>query len=137
SERLILSFPRSGDESDTLPSFYLDEVRAALPGVATEVRALADVMPRFEECVTDRDRLLAGCAAAIDLLTRGADIPEPVKEVLATAALPALPRLGGRDARKSYGQPRRLKVTEIEDYNRCPFQHFMKAGLGMYPEQLG
>ena len=28
SERLILSYPRSADESDTLPSFYLDEVRA-------------------------------------------------------------------------------------------------------------
>ena len=28
AERLILSYPRSADESDTLPSFYLDEVKS-------------------------------------------------------------------------------------------------------------
>lgn len=32
AERLILSYPRSADESDTLPSFYLDEVRAVFSG---------------------------------------------------------------------------------------------------------
>ncbi len=41
SERLILSYPRSADESDTLPSFYLDEVRAVFgeqeaEGITTE-----------------------------------------------------------------------------------------------------
>jgi ATP-dependent helicase/nuclease subunit B len=87
SQRLLLSFPRSADESDTLPSFYLDEVRAVfaaaqagdeaapppssflLPpytGVPTISRTLADVAPQPEEVVSDADRLLAACAGLFD-----------------------------------------------------------------------
>lgn len=74
SDRLILSFPRSAHEADTLPSFYLDEVRAVFtrPGargasaLATVSRTLADVAPRKEEAVCDADRLLAACADLFD-----------------------------------------------------------------------
>ena len=94
SEHLILSYPRSADESDTLPSFYLDEVRRVfakeaeraasdtaefdnasenprhtLPvtsGLVVVSRTLADVAPRPEEAVSDSDRLLAACAGLFD-----------------------------------------------------------------------
>jgi ATP-dependent helicase/nuclease subunit B len=66
SERLILSFPRSAREADTLPSFYLDEVRAVLasdPGsLETRTRTLADVAPTAAESVSSGDRILAACA---------------------------------------------------------------------------
>lgn len=71
ADRLILSYPRSADESDTLPSFFLDEVRAvfvptgsALPHVVS--RTLADVAPRFEEGVTPADALRTACAELFD-----------------------------------------------------------------------
>ena len=71
ADRLILSYPRSTDESDTLPSFFLDEVRAvflptgsALPHVVS--RTLADVAPRFEEAVTPADSLRTACAELFD-----------------------------------------------------------------------
>ena len=67
SESLILSFPRSSDESDTLPSFYLDEVRAVFPdGVPTASHTLADVAPQPDEVVSANDRLLAACAGLFD-----------------------------------------------------------------------
>ena len=73
TERLILSYPRSSDESDTLPSFYLDEVRAAFDtsdipaaqGVAllrVVSRTLADVAPQPDESVSAADGLLSACA---------------------------------------------------------------------------
>lgn len=71
ADRLILSYPRSADESDTLPSFFLDEVRSvfqptgcALPHVVS--RTLADVAPRFDEAVTPADALRTACAELFD-----------------------------------------------------------------------
>jgi ATP-dependent helicase/DNAse subunit B len=91
SETLILSFPRATDEADTLPSFYLDEVRAvfapAMPTTSsastesaetpsaplqTISRTLADVAPRPEEVVSPQDRLLAACADLFDAGPEGA-----------------------------------------------------------------
>ena len=95
SEILRLSYPRSTNESDTLPSFYLDEVRAVIeqasvePSIITSSsqllptesefesplsssasytlsRTLADVAPRPDECITDQDRLRAACAGLFD-----------------------------------------------------------------------
>ncbi|MCW3100560.1 MAG: helicase/exodeoxyribonuclease subunit [Chthonomonadaceae bacterium] len=82
ADRLILSYPRSTDESDTLPSFFLDEVRAvfqptgsALPHVVS--RTLADVAPRFEEAVTPADALRTACA---ELFDPGSDTLSRLKE---------------------------------------------------------
>ena len=76
TERLLLSYPRSADDSDTLPSFYLDEVRALFdkktpsasqsPSLCVVSRTLADVAPRPEEVVSNADRLLAACAGIFD-----------------------------------------------------------------------
>lgn len=122
SERLILSYPRSSADSDTLPSFYLDEARAALgqgmedaDALPTVSRTLADVAPRLEEVVSESDTLLAACA---DLFDPGAEsVPggqaqrrdaalqrmrlclenktqhETVRAVLTSRHLPRLPRL--------------------------------------------
>jgi ATP-dependent helicase/nuclease subunit B len=91
TDRLLLSFPRAARESDTLPSFFLDEVRAVLAdsspapstGVLADtddgeparaqqgaieivVRTLADVAPRLGETVTTSDVRLAACADLFD-----------------------------------------------------------------------
>ena len=73
TDGLILSYPRSADDSDTLPSFYLDEVRAAFEGADADIpplrhvtRTLADVAPQADEAVNDADRTLAACADLFD-----------------------------------------------------------------------
>lgn len=88
ADRLILSYPRSADESDTLPSFFLDEVRAvfmptgsALPHTIS--RTLADVAPRFEEGVTPADALRTACA---ELFDPGSDTPVRLTERRSRAA---------------------------------------------------
>jgi ATP-dependent helicase/nuclease subunit B len=137
SDRLLLSFPRASDESDTLPSFYLDEVRAALPHLPSVVRTLADVAPHPDECVDDRDRLLSACADA-------ADTPGPPERpevhglaaVQSTRDLPPVPALGA-EALGAYAAPHRLSVSEVESYNRCPFQHLMQYGLRLRAEEDG
>ncbi|MES1228357.1 MAG: PD-(D/E)XK nuclease family protein, partial [Armatimonadota bacterium] len=121
-ERLILSFPRSSEESDTLPSFYLDEVRALFEHVPTEIRTLADVAPRPDECISDRDRLLSLCAV------QDSNLSESAPSLLVSRHLPRLPELSASLMSK-YGASRRYSITEVETYNRCPFQHFMKYGL--------
>jgi ATP-dependent helicase/nuclease subunit B len=125
SERLILSFPRSDDESDTLRSFYLDEVYDVLGNVPTEARMLSDVAPLPEECVNDRDRLLAAIQNV------------DVASLLATRNRPRLPRLESEELRRAFAASRRYSITEIETYNNCPFQYLMKHGMNLRPESDG
>ncbi len=129
-ERLILSFPRSSEESDTLPSFYLDEARALFEHIPLEIRTLADVAPRPEECVSDRDRLLAECLALSgdDVLSDDGAATAEFRAVLASRLLPRLPELT-EALRQAYASPRRYSITEVETYNTCPFRHLMKYGL--------
>lgn len=81
SERLLLSFPRATKENDTLPSFYLDEVRLALssglvafepeaPPLVTISRTLSNVAANEDDSVTVEDRLLSAC---FQLFDSGAD----------------------------------------------------------------
>jgi ATP-dependent helicase/nuclease subunit B len=178
SERLILSYPRSSDEADTLPSFYLDEVRAVFgpgaetpeageegrmesgAGLCTVSRTLADVAPRPEEVVSESDGLLAACA---DLFDPGSESDsaerarrmrqaaalmehcladterrEAVRAVVASRCLPRLPRLEDADLRAEFSrQDRVYSVSELETYNRCPFQYLLRYALRLRPEEDG
>lgn len=141
AERLVLAVPRSSDEADALPSFYLDEVRAALGRVDTVIRTLADVAPSDPECVTERDRLLAACAAegAIDPGALGPQgVPRGrIERVLASRGRPRVPAIEDESVRRALALPRRYGVTEIEAYLRCPFQHFARYALRLRPEGDG
>jgi ATP-dependent helicase/nuclease subunit B len=126
-ERLVLTFPRSAEESDTLPSFYLDEVRALFDHVPTVVRTLADVAPHPDECVCDRDRLLSECAR----IEESEAAPSPgASAIFDSRERPRLPTLPA-PLLHIHAATRRYSITEIESYNRCPFQHLMKYGLGL------
>jgi len=139
TERLILSFPRSADEADTLPSFYLDEVRALFDHMPTETRTLADVAPRPQECVTDRDRLLAACASlSAEIQNPESRIENPnVRAVVASRHRPRVPRLIEEALRRAFATPHRYNISEIETYNTCPFQYLMRYGLRLRPEPDG
>ena len=149
SERLYLSYPRSSDESDTLPSFYLDEVRAVVTPT-TVSRTLADVAPRADEILNDADRLLSGCAALFDPIGNDAASVETAKSlleqclasdsvnvraVLDSRLLPHLPKLHSAELRRDFGHGKRAySVSELETYNRCPFQYLLRHVLKIQPD---
>ncbi|HZO90404.1 MAG TPA: PD-(D/E)XK nuclease family protein [Chthonomonadaceae bacterium] len=164
SRHLILSFPRSSDEADTLPSFYLDEVRAVFAGggesaLRTVSRTLADVAPRPEEVVCAADRLLAACAGLFDpgadsdteerarRMRQAAALMEEclqtgdraeVRAVVAARALPRLPRLEAPDVREDFcGRKPVFGVSELETYRRCPLQYLLRHVLRLRPEEDG
>jgi ATP-dependent helicase/nuclease subunit B len=91
TEHLLLSYPRAAHENDTLPSFFLDEVRAVFDdrappapepaelsasvtacsmehtaAIQVIIRTLADVAPRPGETAMPSDDLLAACADLFD-----------------------------------------------------------------------
>lgn len=139
AERLVLSYPRASEESDTLPSFFLDEARAALAAegyrLPAVVRRLSDVAPTREECATERDRLLSACAAVGD---RGdtENLDPALAAILETRLRPPTPTLSV-EAAAALSDGHRYSVTEIETYHRCPFQHFATYGLKLRAEQDG
>jgi ATP-dependent helicase/nuclease subunit B len=139
TERLILSMPRSSEESDTLPSFFLSEARAALEAAGESlpavVRMLSDVAPSEQDCVSGHDRILAAADAARELAD-SAEAPPAIAEILATRERPPLPALTD-DSIAGYSARRRYSVTEIETYNRCPLQHFFKYGLKLRVDAEG
>jgi ATP-dependent helicase/nuclease subunit B len=142
--RLVLTYPRTTEESDALPSFYVDEVRACFAGedaalLTTETCTLSDVAPHPEACVTERDRLLALCERFVaDPAKNEAAASDPaVRAVLATRHLPLLPRLTAEAALREQTRRRRYGITELEAYLRCPFQHLMRHGLMLRPEPDG
>ncbi|HXG23487.1 MAG TPA: PD-(D/E)XK nuclease family protein, partial [Chthonomonadales bacterium] len=152
SERLVLSYPRAEEESDTLRSFYIDEVLDLFEHVPTVTRLLTDVTPRPEECATPRDRILAACAEIADARERGSphnitptlswlDGAEraTVAEIEKTCFRPRLARLESGVLRHTLAAPRRYTVSEIETYLRCPFQYLAKYGMKLrtLPEGAG
>ena len=163
AERLILSYPRSADESDTLPSFYLDEVRTLFAPIPQHLnvvsRTLADVAPRPEEVVSDADRLLAACAglfdpgaslaandaeslaASVSLMQtclQGEEKRRITQRVVESRGLPRLPRLQSDRLRRAFAAHRTVfSVSELESYGRCPFQYFLRHVLRLHPEEDG
>jgi ATP-dependent helicase/nuclease subunit B len=156
SERLILSYPRASDDSDTLPSFFLDEVRAVLnqSQLLVVTRTLTDVAPRPEEAVSAADRLLSACADMFDpgvaasereaCVARAAerlreclrDEPTIVREVLGSRALPRLPRLVAPELRRRFAGHRRIySAADLEAYGRCPLQYLLGHVLRLRPEE--
>ncbi|CEK20666.1 PD-(D/E)XK nuclease family protein [Chthonomonas calidirosea] len=151
SERLILSYPRSSGEADTLPSFYLEEVKQALesrPELLHVIsRRLADVAPRSEDAGSWRERLLNLCVPLFDPAVseeRRAEVQTMVKrlcaenlsavELLRAVAesrfLPPLPRVEEETTRTWIREKtRRCSLAELEVYALCPFRHFLQYRL--------
>ena len=161
TDALILSYPRSADDSDTLPSFYLDEVHAAFAGADSEIpplrhvtRTLADVAPQAGEAVNEADSTLAACAdlfdpaaSDTDAATRqqnGADALKirlqnganhTLRALLQSRNLPRLPRFDDSALRVDFAENKSVySVTELETYLRCPFQYLLRHVLHLRPD---
>ena len=163
TDGLILSYPRSADDSDTLPSFYLDEVYAAFESAAEfgtaplhhVTRTLADVAPQSSEAVTDADRMLAACADlfdpaagetdaaqrqqagadAIQARLQSGDDSARLRALITSRNLPRLPRFDDAALRADFAATKSVySVTELETYLRCPLQYLLRHVLRLRPD---
>ena len=166
SERVILSYPRSGDNSDSLPSFYLDDVRESLSHNAnkgdrtlkTKVRNLSDVAPREEDAETFHDRLLGACADYYDPIRADKNSSEllekarlrmkgledeycrdvTIEVIKKSRNLPPWPRILQSDLLAELSSRKTAySVSELETYARCPFQYLMQYVLKLSIDSTG
>ncbi len=157
TERLVLSYPRVGADRDTLPSFYLHDLRHALsttkdgePLMEEVLRKLWDVAPRMEDAVDDKDLLQAGIAAywhpaaergpaaeekergrqLLERLGNESDAAETIATVLASRDLPPPNILHAHlPPTGAPHAPRVYSLTELQTFATCPFQHYMRFVL--------
>ncbi|MCS7208829.1 MAG: PD-(D/E)XK nuclease family protein [Fimbriimonadales bacterium] len=117
-ERLYLSYPRTqDDESDALPSLYLEELKARHPdAIQTRFFSLEQIAPEPSECLHPYDRSLCEPEGYVD--------PAPLirRDELRT-------RIACLE--------RKFSVTELETLTRCPFEHFARYILQLRPLQRG
>ncbi len=106
-ERLYLSSPRTQNDSDALPSFYLKELERVL-GETLLVRTLTlgQIVPPLEQCLHPYDRALS---------TKNHPYEEPSDQLSEPTLHQAIANLN-----------REFSVSELESLVRCPFQHLMR-----------
>ncbi|BCW96711.1 MAG: PD-(D/E)XK nuclease family protein [Fimbriimonadales bacterium] len=106
-ERLYFSYPRTqSGESDALPSFYLEELKARCgDAIHTRFYRLEDITPAREDALHPYDQSLCE--------------PTPYEEPAPVLRAPAhRARVAATD--------RPFSVTELETLARCPFEHFAR-----------
>ncbi len=157
SDQIVLTYPRAGADRDTLPSFYLHDLRQALlpatnadPLMEEIRRKLWDVAPRIEDAVDKKDLLRAALAAywhpaaeqgpAAEEVERGRrilerlanedDTMEAVTEVMASRELPPPNTLQGIPVQNGTARNHRVySLTELQTFAICPFQYYMRFTL--------
>jgi len=113
-ERLYFSYPRTqGGDSDALPSFYLETLKARLgDAVRTRFHSLEAITPAPEDALHPYDQSLRE--------------PTPYAE--------PPPILRHPDHRVRLADLERpFSVTELETLLRCPFEHFARYVLRLRP----
>ncbi|MCX7992259.1 MAG: PD-(D/E)XK nuclease family protein, partial [Fimbriimonadales bacterium] len=115
-ERLYLSYSRTqGGDSDALPSFYLEELKAECgDAVQTRFYSLEQITPAPEACLHPYDHTLSQPIEYI----------EPALSVRRSELRNHIAQTG-----------RRFSVTELETLVRCPFEHFARYLLRLRPAQ--
>lgn len=113
-ERLYFSYPRTqGGDSDALPSFYLETLKARLgDAVRTRFHSLEAITPAPEDALHPYDQSLRE--------------PTPYAEP------PPILRHPNHRARLA-DLERPFSVTELETLLRCPFEHFARYVLRLRP----
>jgi RecB family exonuclease len=113
-ERLYFSYPRTqGGDSDALPSFYLETLKARLgDAVRTRFHSLEAITPAPEDALHPYDQSLRE--------------PTPYTE-----PPPILRHPDHRVRLADLDRP--FSVTELETLLRCPFEHFARYMLRLRP----
>ncbi|MEP0767473.1 MAG: exodeoxyribonuclease V subunit gamma [Fimbriimonadia bacterium] len=159
TETLYVFFPRAEEESEALPSLYLDEVRSCFPagavrdvlvacGKPLETDGESQLAPSSELCFLEEDKLLRA-AACFDRLSMtdkfgpgfgpdGRSMTDPNATSSSDAPfdewsiLPRFPRIQLTEAAMLAGRrPGPIPITELETLNRCAFQHWARYRAGL------
>lgn len=131
TRRLYLSYAVRGGESDRVPCFLWERMRALFPEVKTltadgRACALSAPLPALE--LAGRDDRLA------DLL-RQDDALAPRVERLEGVADWKRGRLSPRAVEKLFGQSVPMSATRLDLYNSCHYSHFLRFGLDAKPRE--
>ncbi|MCS7065331.1 MAG: PD-(D/E)XK nuclease family protein, partial [Fimbriimonadales bacterium] len=128
TERLYLSYPRTMESSETLPSSYLQAVQ---PPVETRFYQLEELVPPESERLHPYDRALAHALESAGAGATGAS------ELSDRLTLP-------RTRQRVVDIDRTFSVSELETLYRCPFQHLFRHRLrvrlphrGLHLTQIG
>ncbi len=158
SRQLMLSWPRSGEQRDLAPSFYLDDLKKALayPGGENgywqeQIIQLSDIAPLPEQAVTSPDHLLAGCALLFAPTAANVQQQQTLgmkhleqhfehdrlllSEITESRLKPPLPRIVTPEMHRRFLAGKKAwNSRELESYARCPFQFYMAHILKIEPE---
>ncbi|GMV37294.1 MAG: hypothetical protein AMXMBFR61_18020 [Fimbriimonadales bacterium] len=143
TETLYAFFPRAEEDSEALPSLYLDEVRRCLPpGAVRDVmvacgRPLApdgesQLAPSSELCFLDEDLLLHAALTGSTDAGRGRETGSTDAPFDEWSVMPRFPRIELTEAALLAGRrPGPIPITELETLNRCAFQHWARYRAGL------
>ncbi len=146
-ERLVLSCPRFDLEGkESLPSFYLEEVRRLFPGkLGTVKQDLSHPYPGLEEASSPREletalmgelwhlspRLQTEGAFVWTVLNKALENPATrgrfQKACVSIDARIADPEIAASDPFRS----RRSSASRLEEYAKCPYRYFANQVLGL------
>ena len=149
SRHLVLSYARTGaDGSQTLPSYYLEEVRGVFAegdgAPPTIARTLADVVPDLEDAVGLREKALCAAAAQAGYRTLDAPVLDALLAELAAAKPELFANWQGflrpwnghvlrseplREWVQRQARDRCFSPSELESFLACPHRHFLSAQL--------
>ncbi len=152
AELLWVSYPESDEEGrETRPSTYWPWLRAAAPEAVveqaaadgpTEIGTLSDLAGglalHFAERpptgdLERRDGLEAVWAGLYQWARADPAASVPLRQALAALAPPAAHELKLKNPTLLWPPPFRTSITALEDFARCPFQHFARHGLRLRP----
>lgn len=120
TSQLVLSYPKTTDDQDNVPAFYMSEVRRALDGRYTELDLPRQrVVPEPAECVAPKDLDLA---LALFAPAHPAEVPELT-----------IPALWAR-VRPEAGKP--VFLEELRAARACLFQAAARHRLRLFRSRL-
>lgn len=142
TERLLLFYPRVDDNSERIPTLYLEEVRQALPAHAvrdmtvllspiSEGAQASQLAPDPAFALTARDRLLSAAAGYME-------DREMADKLESWRSLPRFPKIvcGAAESLATM-RHNTISVSELEVLNRCHFQHWAQHRAGLRSRSAG
>lgn len=152
TDELFLFYPRTDENSESIPTLYLDDVRNSVPQPYLDEESIllappstadtfqsSQLAPDLKYALTAGDRLLAAAADAPGALEAASiDVPEVAEMLESWRKLPRLPKLHDPDAVvRAQRKPGAVSVTELESLSRCPFQHWAQYSAMLRPSSFG
>lgn len=143
SNKLFISMTGMDFDGKTRrPSILINMVKAIFPNIEIKAREKSEIYSRFEaeEYLTENLRKLRAREKVDEDFLRyiATFFDEDFIRQLTAAAMYIYrdTGIGESAARELFGEELRVSVTRLENYNACPFEHFISYGLGVEERQV-